>query len=67
MKFTDKINNSPHVPFIPKIRIKPNALTPLPSNLNIFCPYIESFLVAILSQLDSYSVDSLRLDEYPEL
>lgn len=32
LKFTDKVNNSSQLPFIPKLRTKPNAQTPLPSN-----------------------------------
>jgi hypothetical protein len=31
LKFTDKVDNNPQTPFIPKLRTKPNASTPLPS------------------------------------
>ncbi len=31
LKFKHKVDNSALIPFIPKIRGKPNAITPLPS------------------------------------
>ncbi|CAF2310522.1 unnamed protein product [Rotaria sp. Silwood2] len=52
IKFTDKVDNNPQIPFIPKIRIKPNAIVPLP---------------IMLSQLDSRSFDTLLLERHPEL
>jgi exosome complex exonuclease RRP6 len=52
LKFTDKVDNNPQMHFIPKLRTKPNALTPLP---------------IIFSQVDSRSFDSYLFDKHPEL
>ncbi|CAF0798614.1 unnamed protein product [Rotaria sp. Silwood1] len=52
IKFTDKVDNNPHTPFIPKLRTKPNAITPLP---------------IMFSQLDSRSSDTLLLERHPEI
>ncbi|CAF1590533.1 unnamed protein product [Adineta ricciae] len=52
LKFSDKVDNSLYVPFITKLRIKPNAKTPLPM---------------ALSQFDPQTFNVLRVDEHPEL
>ncbi|UJR25986.1 hypothetical protein I4U23_007334 [Adineta vaga] len=52
LKFSEKIDNTPYTPFIPKIRTKPNAKTPLPM---------------VLSQFDPQTFDIRRSEEYPEI
>lgn len=50
LKFTDKVNNNSLIPFISKLRSKPNARTPLPSScrfeflLEIFYFFLFIFL-----------------------
>ncbi|CAF1128588.1 unnamed protein product, partial [Didymodactylos carnosus] len=52
LKFTDKVDNNVTMPFIPKIRVKPNAKTPLP--------------VMITQIEDPWSGDQLLLEKHPE-
>ncbi|CAF1195051.1 unnamed protein product [Adineta steineri] len=52
LKFKHKINNSTQIPFIPKIRNKPNALTPLPT---------------IIMQMDMEPIDLELLQRHPEV
>lgn len=52
LKFSDKVDNNPQIPFIPKLRTKPNAQTPLP---------------VIFSQLDGQTIDINLLEKHPEL
>ncbi|CAF3327692.1 unnamed protein product [Rotaria socialis] len=52
IKFTDKVDNNPQIPFIPKLRTKPNAIVPL---------------AMMLSQFDARPFDMLLLDRHPEV
>jgi len=52
LKFTDKVNNNPQTPFIPRIRTKPNAQTPLP---------------IAFSLVDSQMIEPTLLEKHPEL
>jgi len=52
VNFKHKINNDPSIPFIPKIRIKPNAIKPLP---------------AMMIQMDIEPIDLDLLEKHPEM
>ncbi|CAF0947027.1 unnamed protein product [Rotaria sordida] len=52
LKFKHKIDNSTIIPFIPKIRIKPNAVTPLPM---------------IMMQMNFEPIDLGLLEKHPEI
>lgn len=55
LKFTDKVNNNPQTPFIPRIRTKPNAQTPLPGEKNRtkkivdICPFFSRVFISRFS------------------
>ena len=69
LKFTDKVDNTSQMPFIPKLRTKPNAHTPLPSKLYSHSDRfsILYILLVAFSQVDSQSFDIHLLEKHPEL
>lgn len=48
LKFKHQINNSTDIPFIPKIRTKPNAITPLPGKSLIISVSLNFVMMNII-------------------